>query len=134
MITSPTTGLSKPSGDAKISLGTLSYFRARNKSRVYNLVISEFQASGLSQTYLGRRLGMNTGQLSRYLSAPGNWTLDTLSDFLFAISGAEANYETSFPLDQAPRNDIEPEWVTEVQNTTPSIHTDIKLEQMPSAA
>ena len=118
-----TTGLSKPSGNVKISLGTLSYVRARNKSRVYNLMIAEFKKSGLSQANLGRRLEMNAGQLSRYLNAPGNWTLDTLSDFLFAISGAEANYEISYPLDLAQRNDTEPDWIIEVKthNTTPSI-------------
>lgn len=118
-----TTGLSKPTGNEKISLGTLSYFRTRNKGRVYNLVMEEFLKSGISQTALGKRLDMDAGQLSRYLNSPGNWTIDTLSDFLFAIAGAEANYTSSYPLDLAQRNDTEPDWLTEVktQNTTPSI-------------
>lgn len=94
-----TTALSKPTGSSKISLGTLSYFRARNKQRVFNIVIKEFEKSGLSQANLGRRLEMDAGQLSRYLNAPGNWTLDMFSDFLFAISGAEASYSISYPME-----------------------------------
>ena len=109
MNTSPNpTALSKPTGKNKISLGTLSYFRARNKHRVFNLVIEEFEKSGLIQADLGRRLAMDAGQLSRYLNAPGNWTLDMLSDFLFAISGAEAGYSIFYPLEQPPRNLTEP--------------------------
>ncbi len=106
-----TTAPSKPTGSGKVSFGTLSYFRSRNKHRVFNLVIKEFEKSGLTQADLGRRLGMDTGQLSRYLNAPGNWTLDMLSDFLFAISGAEAGYDIVYPLEQPPRNFTEPPWL-----------------------
>lgn len=114
MNTSPkTSGPSKPIVGTKVPLGNLSYFRARNKYRVFNLVIKEFKKSGITQADLARRLAMDAGQLSRYLSAPGNWTLDRLSDFLFAISGAEANYRIGYPLEQPLRNYAEPSWLPE---------------------
>lgn len=102
--------LSKPSGSEPIPLGTLAYFCARNKHRAYSLVIGELQNSGLSQADLARRLRKSPAQLSRYLSGPGNWTLDTLSGLLFAISGAEPEYDVSYPLDLAPRNLTAPVW------------------------
>ena len=32
------------------------------------------------------------------MGAPGNWRLDTVSDLLFAISGAEAAFTTRYPM------------------------------------
>ena len=113
-----TTILSKPEGNDKILSGTLNYFRARNKSRVFNIVRKEFDKSGLTQTCLGQRLAMDKGQLSRYLNAPGNWTLDMFSDFLFAISGAVPLYRTYQPLDQPARNYMGPDWLSQAHLTT----------------
>jgi hypothetical protein len=98
MRTSQTTGLSKPNGAERVPEGTLGYFRTRNRHRVYSLVIAEFQKSGLTQADLARRLGKGTDIVCRWLGSPGNWTLDTQSDLLFAISGAEAEYGIRYPL------------------------------------
>jgi hypothetical protein len=111
MNTSPNSTLSEPSGSDRIPIGTLGYLRARNKQRIYSLVVDEFKRSGLSQADLARRLGKNPDIVCRWLAAPGNWTLNTISDFLFAISGAEAVYGRNYPLKQAPRNYTRPEWV-----------------------
>jgi transcriptional regulator with XRE-family HTH domain len=98
MSTSRTTVLSKPEGSNKISLGTLGYIRARNRQRAYNLVIREFKKSGLTQADLARRLGKAAEVVSRLLSRPRNWELDTFSDLLFAISGAVPRFDTDYPL------------------------------------
>jgi hypothetical protein len=84
MSTSQTTVLCKPEGSNKISIGTLGYIRARNRLRAYNLVIREFKKSGLTQADLARRLGKAPEIVSRLLSRPRNWELDTFSDLLFA--------------------------------------------------
>lgn len=96
MSTSPT--LSEPKGARKVPVTTLAYFRARFKHRVYSLIIRELKESGLKQADLARRLGMEPARLSRLLSGPGNLTLNTVSDLLFAISAAEPALSTTYPL------------------------------------
>jgi hypothetical protein len=98
------TSLSKPAGRSRIELGTLGYFRARNRGRLYDLVVEEFEKAGISRAELADRLGKRPEVVSRLLGAPGNWTLDTVSDLLFAISGAEPDYGVRYPLDEPPRN------------------------------
>jgi hypothetical protein len=98
MRTSRTTGLHEPTGADRVPEGTLAYFRARNRRRLFELVIGEFERSGLSQADLARRLGRGTDLVCRWLRAPANWTSDTVSDLLFALSGAEADYRIRHPL------------------------------------
>lgn len=113
MITSPTTtSPSKPSGDDRVPVGDLAYFQARNKNRVYDIVIKEFLESGITQAQLARRLGKGTDRVCKILGAPGNWTLDTVSDLMFAISGAELEYAVSPILDRSVRNSIESDWMS----------------------
>ena len=98
MSTSRTTRLSEPTGSEKISIGTLGYVRARHRQRAYDLVIREFKRSGITRADLARRLGKGQDVISRLLSRPQNWELDTLCDLVFAISGTVPAYGTSFPL------------------------------------
>jgi hypothetical protein len=98
MSTSQTIGLSEPTGSTKISIGTLGYINARNRQRAYDLVIKEFKKSDLTQADLARRLGKAQEVISRLLSRPQNWELDTFSELLFGISGAVAAYTATYPL------------------------------------
>ena len=102
MSTSQTTWISAPSDGEKVPKTTFAYLRTRNKRKLYSLVIKEFKKSGLTQAELARRLGRNPDVVCRWLAAPRNWEIDTVSDILFAISGAEVNYGLNYPL-QAPR-------------------------------
>ncbi len=113
MTTSRTSTLSKPSDDDRVPLGTFGYFRARNKHRLYTFVIAEFHKSGITQATLARRLGKGTDQVCRLLGAPGNWTSDTVSDLLFAISGAAPQYKIEYPLDAGARNSNSPDWLND---------------------
>jgi hypothetical protein len=56
-------------------------------------------------------MGKRAEQVNRLLGAPGNWTLDTVSDLLFSISGAEVVYGVQYPLKEPPRNFRQPEWL-----------------------
>ena len=101
----------KPIDGQKIPDWTLSYFRQRNKNRVHSLVLKELKKSKLSQAEIARRLNKRPDVICRLFGAPGNWTLDTVSDLLFAISGVEAAYAVADPLEAAPRNFQSPDWV-----------------------
>lgn len=89
MTTSQTTMLSRPNGNLAVPKAAFAYLRTRLKHRIYSLIIKEFRSSGLTQADLARRLGKDAPQLSRMLSGPGNMTIDTISDLLFAIDGKE---------------------------------------------
>lgn len=105
MSSSPvTTRLSKPVGDDQIHAWAIEYFRTRNKNRVHQFVLNEFERANISQATLARRLGRRPEVISRMLGAPGNWTLDSVSDLLFAICGGEASYTLSLPLENPTRN------------------------------
>jgi len=122
MRTSQTFSLSKPTGADRVSDDLLGYFRQRNRNHAHALVLSEFVRSGVTRADLARRLGKRPEQVTRMLGAAGNWTLDTISDFLFALSGAEPVYGVNYPLDQPRRNFRLPVWISsdELATTTTS--------------
>jgi hypothetical protein len=80
--------LSSPQGNERIPAGTLGYMRAEVKSVFFDCVLGEFEKSNISQKDLADRIGKGEAQISRYLGSPGNWTLDTVAELLFGISGA----------------------------------------------
>ena len=92
----------------KIPLGTLSYFRERFRDRLYDLVMEEFlkqdSESGLTRAEVARRIGRRPEQITRWFGAPGNWTLETVSDLLLAVAKSEPDV-TLVPLEgRAVRN------------------------------
>jgi transcriptional regulator with XRE-family HTH domain len=113
MSTSLTTSLFKPIDTNKVPQGTLAYFRARLKHRIFSLIIKEFKKSGLSQADLARRLDKEPAQLSRLFSGPGNLTIETVSDILFAINGRELSVSSSDPF--AAQNIAVPKAVADVR-------------------
>ncbi len=86
----------------KIPLGTLSYFRERFRDRLYDLVTEEFlkqeREGNLTRAEVARRIGRRPEQITRWLAAPGNWTLETVSDLLLAVARSEPQV-TVLPLD-----------------------------------
>ena len=122
MPTSQTSSLSKPTGSERIEPWQLAYFQARNRSRLHDLVLVEFHKSGLTQVELARRLNKQPAVICRLLGAPGNWGVDTASDLLFAISGAEIAYGVQYPLNGAPQNYRMPDWMT-LSETPTSVAT-----------
>jgi hypothetical protein len=75
-------------GDKPIPVGTIEYFKARLQSRLHQLVLAEFlrqEDKGLHQAELARRIGRKPEVINRLLGAPGNWTLNTVSDLLLGM-------------------------------------------------
>jgi len=86
-----------PTGAAKLSLGTLDYMRRLNRQRAYELVRREFQRSGITEAELAGRLGKSKDAIAGLLNGPEIWDLDTVSDLLYAISGAVPRYVATYP-------------------------------------
>ena len=124
--------------DERIPLGTFGYFQARNKRNAYDLVVEEFENSGLSQADLARRMGKGTDVVCRLLGGPGNWTLDTVSDLMFAISGAAPVYSKEYPLKRPRRNRTAAEWLYEdegiqvaLEPKTDTTNKEVSIEASP---
>jgi hypothetical protein len=113
--TSPTSFLSEIAKGEAIPIGKLAYFRERFRDRLYELVVSEFlkkeRSRELTRADLARRIGRKPEQITRWLGAPGNWTLETVSDLLLAISKAELNFELAPLENKTIRNYAGPDWL-----------------------
>src|SRR5438552_2278882 len=68
---------------------TLAYFRRRLRHELHELVVREFhrraEQVGYTKRRLAERLDKRPEQITRWLGAPGNWRLDTVSDLLVGM-------------------------------------------------
>ncbi len=84
------------SSQERVSSDDIIYYRQRQRNRVFSAVVGMFsrlaETQGLTKKELAFRLGKEPAQISRWLSGPGNWTLDTVSDLLLAM-GCELDQE-----------------------------------------
>lgn len=75
-----------------ISASTRAYFQQRLRNRMLKLLLERFiaaQKQGLTKAALARRIGKTPDVVNRWLGAPSNLTLDTISDLLIGIMGEE---------------------------------------------
>ena len=95
----------------RISDDDIYYFRERNRNRIHSAVISAFaklvESRKLTKRELAVRLGKEPSQVTRWLSGPGNWTLDTVSDLLLAM-GAELDHRVSWLNEQSSQSTTHP--------------------------
>lgn len=111
MNTSQTTKwLNRPDKPERTPPDAEAYMRAKNQSLAHQMILAEFRKSGITQAELAKRTGKGTDMISRLIGRPGNWTLNTLSDLLFAMSGAAPCYSITYPLLVASRNQTKPAW------------------------
>lgn len=91
------TMLARPQGDAPVSERALGYVSASLRLEMYQLVLTAFREAKISQSTLAKRLGKRPEQVSRLLSGPGNWTIDTVAQLLFAIDGSLGRITQRWP-------------------------------------
>lgn len=124
--------LSKPQKGEKISVHNISYARARGKNKAHSLMLDLFSESGLSKTQLANMLGKKPEQITRWLSGPGNMTMETFSDLVFAVSGCFIDIKISDDLSKGKSNRRSPGWlffqvesskkITQTNALTPNIN------------
>lgn len=106
----------------------LAYLNERFRNRLYDLIVGEFMRHAaknpkFTQAALARRLRSRPEVVNRWLSSPGNWTLDTVSSLVAGISGAELGLSVESFADRAARNDIGPHWLYDDQDSRHGIYT-----------
>jgi hypothetical protein len=106
--------LSEIADGSPIPAGKIAYFEARLRNDLYNFVIGKFlekeKRGEITKAKLARRIGYDPAQLSRVLGAPGNWTLNTISNLLLGISAEELKPYSESLLDRPRRNHKVPDW------------------------
>jgi hypothetical protein len=83
------------------------YFQQRLRDRFFDFIIGSFireQASGLTKAKLARRIGKSPEIVNRWLAAPNNLTLDSISDLLLGIAGEELEMSGRSVLHRSPLN------------------------------
>lgn len=96
--------LAKPIGDEKISKRSIGYASESAREELFDLVLRNCVESGVTKATLARRLDKDPAQVSRLLGAPGNWTIDTVAELLFAIDGSLLRASSFQPLDEPTAN------------------------------
>lgn len=91
MLTSPQTLMKSAVSleDVAISPVILGYFDGAAQSEAHEAVLETFlrmaEEEGITRSFLARRLNKPREQITRWLGAPGNWTLDTLTNLSLAM-------------------------------------------------
>lgn len=90
---------------------TKEYFRQRQRNRLYEDVIKAVEkaavTNGTRRKDIADCLDVSQSQVSRWLSGPANWGVDTISDLLFAV-GAELDFLVAWFDDRQKRNEFHP--------------------------
>lgn len=116
MTTSPQTSISSElASGGQLSERTLAYLRERTRNSLYDFVLKKFVAANaakkLTKTDVAARTGHTPDVVTRWLGAPGNWTIDTITDLLIGISCEELIPMSASLLDRAPRNYTALDWI-----------------------
>ena len=133
MNTSQTTKwLNRPDKPERTPLDVEAYMRSKNQSVAHQMILAEFKKSGITQAELAKRTGKGADIISRLIGRPGNWTLNTLSDLLFAMSGVAPCYSITYPLLVTSRNQTKPAWAEKKLHEAPKLPGTTNLIRRPS--
>lgn len=75
--------------DIALSPALLGYFHAMSQDEAHELIVDLFQRLALekkvTRAFVARRLHKRPEQVTRWLSAPGNWTSETFTNLALAL-------------------------------------------------
>jgi hypothetical protein len=78
-----------------VSVRDIAYYRRRQQNRVFSLLAKFFadeaESGHITRKEIAQRLSKDPAQITRWLSQPSNFELDTISDLLLAM-GAEMDH------------------------------------------
>ena len=98
---------SSTSNSNVLTVGDKAYYAERLRMRLYEAVLTAFEdearAGRVTKAGLARRLKKDPAQITRWLSGPSNWRIDTISDLLLALD-AELDPSVAFFRDRAMPN------------------------------
>jgi hypothetical protein len=92
------------------------YFQTRSRNRLFDYILGRFfqqQEKGLTKAKLARRIGKPPEMINRWLGAPSNLTLDSISDLLLGICAEELTPQSESLVNQSPRNWTHAHWISE---------------------
>lgn len=118
-----------PDGEP-ISESKLVYLQERLRNRFFDYLIEKFESArsaGLNQAKLARRIRKSPEVVNRWLSAPGNLTLDSISDLFAGIDAEEPDFSSSSLLGRAKVNYSH-------LDDVPDIARESKVEQRSNSA
>jgi hypothetical protein len=116
------------------------YYRQRQKNRVFTDIVAFFveeaERTGITKRDIAESLKKDPAQITRWLSAPSNLTLDSISDLLLSL-GAELDYRVCRFADRAKPNAAHPAIVEYLSGSysPPSVTVaEIDYDQEPTLA
>ena len=83
------------------------YFRQRQQNRLFDTVIHALEKAGMRRKDIAHMMEVPPSQITRLLTGPANWTIDTVSDLLFSV-GAELDFRVTHYSDRAKGNMFHP--------------------------
>lgn len=120
------------SSEPKLKRRDIAYYRQRQKNRVFTAMAAFFaeeaEKGNITKKELANRLGRDPAQITRWLSAPSNFELDTLSDILLAM-GAEIDHHIVRFSDHLDAEDIYRQTATGISNARWQLHA--RFEEAP---
>ncbi len=94
-----------------ISRREIAYYRRRQQNRVFSelakFFANEAESGRTTRKKIAQRLGKDPAQITRWLSSPSNFELDTISDLLLAM-GAELDHRAIRFVDRSKPNFAHP--------------------------
>jgi hypothetical protein len=100
--------------DEVVPKRTIAYFTRRLQHHLHELVIREFyrlaDTGKMTPGRLAKRLDKDPAQITRWLGAPGNWTLDTWAQLMVGIAADPRSLLIPLPAKPSEGTDLTRPW------------------------